>query len=198
MDVEPDNWLVGRSLAELRLADIGVNVLGIKRVDGAFVGAPVGVAFVRGKDKLIVYGGRDSICRLDRQRGRADGWEKHQQILAAKQAYAQNMAVSETAADIAEINADLVSWLVGQTLWTLRMDGKGVAVFGVEHGDGQNLSNPPDCYIVQPGDRLFCCGDQRRLRAAKEARDLNAFRAALRQLNEGRRSNDGTRSPDDV
>lgn len=40
--VEPDDWMADRALAELKLRDEGVVVLGINRANGAYVGAPTG------------------------------------------------------------------------------------------------------------------------------------------------------------
>ena len=115
LQVEETDWLVGRSLGQLRLSDVGVTILGIKRADGAFLGAPVGGAYIRKGDTLIVYGVRESIERLDRQRGDTNGWEKHQHIVAAKQDHVQSTDFSETAFSISEFTVTENSWIVGQT-----------------------------------------------------------------------------------
>ncbi len=173
--IDEGDWLVGRTLAELRLADIGVNVLGIRRAEGAFIGAPVGGAYIRKNDTLIAYGVRESIDRLNRQRNNADGWVKHQQIITAKQAHTQSLDQTVTALSISEVTVEDSSWMVGVHLGALRISGKGVAIFGVEHGNGANISSPPDNYIVQSGDRLFCYGEQERLQVLREADSLDSF-----------------------
>ncbi len=65
LSVEPEDWLVGHCLEELQLSRIGVNVLGIHRTDGEYVGSPVGKTYVRRGDRLIVYGSREHIIHLD-------------------------------------------------------------------------------------------------------------------------------------
>lgn len=179
LEVEETDWLVGRSLGQLRLSDIGVTILGIKRADGSFLGAPVGGAFIRAGDTLIAYGVRESIERLDRQRGDADGWEKHQQIVKAKQYHVQSTDFSETAFSISEVTVKDNSWIVGKSLKSLRLDGKGVAIFGVEHKDGKSITRPEDSYVIEPGDRLFCYGDHERIFALKNSPDMTSFKDAI-------------------
>lgn len=179
LQVEETDWLVGRTLGQLRLSDVGVTILGIKRADGAFLGAPVGGAYIRKGDTLIVYGVRESIERLDRQRGDESGWDKHQHIVAAKQDHVQATDFSETAFSISEITVKEKSWIVGQTLRTLRLDGKGVAIFGVEHQDGSSITRPEDSYVIQAGDRLFCYGDHERMHALKNTQDLATFKDVM-------------------
>ena len=177
--VEETDWLVGRSLAQLRLSDIGITILGIKREDGTFLGTPVGGAYIRKGDALIVYGVRESIKRLDRQRGDDKGWEKHQHIMAEKQDHVQSADFSETAFSISEFTVKEDSWVVGQTLQVLRLDGKGIAIFGVEHKDGKSVTRPEDSYVIQAGDRLFCYGDHEHIYALKTTKDMPSFRGAM-------------------
>jgi uncharacterized protein with PhoU and TrkA domain len=50
------DWVEGRTLGELHLADEGVTVLGIRRHDGDFVGDPNPDTLVRTGDVVLVYG----------------------------------------------------------------------------------------------------------------------------------------------
>jgi hypothetical protein len=78
MKVEPGDWVAGKNLGELRLADEGVQVLGIRRTDGAFVGAPTGHTYIRRGDTLILYGKVELIAELDRRRADPTGDLLHQ------------------------------------------------------------------------------------------------------------------------
>jgi TrkA family protein len=81
--VEPGDWMAGRTLAELRLRDEGVLVLGISRSDD-WVGAPVGTTRVDAGDTLVLYGREDAVCDLDeRQRG-AGGEAAHARAVASR------------------------------------------------------------------------------------------------------------------
>lgn len=63
--VEEGDWMAGSTLAELKLRDEGVNVLGVERADGSYVGTPRGVTELGAGDVLIVYGRSESIVQLD-------------------------------------------------------------------------------------------------------------------------------------
>lgn len=68
LHVHEDDWLAGRSLAELQLASEGVLVLGIERSDGTYQGAPRGRSRVEAGDCLIVYGLQATLLDLDERR----------------------------------------------------------------------------------------------------------------------------------
>jgi K+/H+ antiporter YhaU regulatory subunit KhtT len=79
MKVEPDDWVAGKSLVQIRLADEGVQVLGMRRSDGEFVGAPTGRTYIRRGDTLILYGKVEHLAELDRRRADPMGDKAHQQ-----------------------------------------------------------------------------------------------------------------------
>ena len=78
MNVEPGAWVAGRSLMELRLGDEGVQVLGMRRADGEFLGAPTGRTYIRKGDTLIVYGKVEHLAELDQRRADAVGDMAHE------------------------------------------------------------------------------------------------------------------------
>lgn len=71
MKVEAGDWVAGKNLAELRLGDEGVQVLGIQRADGEYIGAPTGRTYLRRGDKIVIYGRVEHLAELDQRR--ADG-----------------------------------------------------------------------------------------------------------------------------
>jgi len=68
LSVGEDDWLAGRSLAELQLASEGVLVLGIERADGHYVGAPRGQTTVQAGDSLILYSRQETLVDLHARR----------------------------------------------------------------------------------------------------------------------------------
>lgn len=79
--VEPNDWLSGRTLMDLRLPDEGVLVLGIHRATGSFIGTPTGEMEVRPSDTLILYGPVDRIDELDRRRRGRQGDDAHREAV---------------------------------------------------------------------------------------------------------------------
>lgn len=84
--VEPADWLRGRTLGDLKLRDEGLNVLGIERPDGCYVGAPRGSTKLHEGDVLIVYGRETALLRLDERRDTPIAeWEHEEAVEEQKQ-----------------------------------------------------------------------------------------------------------------
>jgi hypothetical protein len=89
LGVEADSWLAEHQLADLELPAEGVLVLGIRRADGTFVGAPRGHTAVHEHDTLVVYGFADVLEDLDTRKVGLEGDRAHREIaseLADRQA----------------------------------------------------------------------------------------------------------------
>jgi hypothetical protein len=82
--VEPDDWLAGKTLGELKLRDEGVIVLGIHR-GSDYIGTPNGRARIAPADRLILYGREERLIELDR-RTAADGDAAHAGAVAEQRA----------------------------------------------------------------------------------------------------------------
>lgn len=67
MKITEDSWLAGKSLKESRPADRGLEVLGIARPDGTFLGVPRADDRVDAGDVVTVYGKGVVIRSLDRK-----------------------------------------------------------------------------------------------------------------------------------
>jgi TrkA-C domain len=80
--VEEDDWIAGRTLAELRLRDEDIDVLGIQKPNGEYIGVPHGSRRVEAGDVLVLYATEERLEELDeRKRGHA-GDEAHERALA--------------------------------------------------------------------------------------------------------------------
>lgn len=82
ISVTTGDWVVGKSLAELRLADEGIEVLGIHRQDGEFIGTPTGSTYIRNGDRLLTYGKLEHIAELEQRRADAAGDQAHERRVA--------------------------------------------------------------------------------------------------------------------
>ena len=84
--VEPEDWLAGKELGELRLNDEGVLVLGIQRAGGeGFDGNPKGHTAVHAGDVMVIYGHADRLADLDERRAGSLGERAHQQAVTEQQ-----------------------------------------------------------------------------------------------------------------
>ncbi len=96
LGVENGDWVAGRTLADLRLRDEGVAVLGIEREDGPYLGAPDWATQVRPGDTVILYGPVDRVCEIDRRPAGAEGDRAHEEAVR------QRGAAGDRAADVRE------------------------------------------------------------------------------------------------
>lgn len=81
LGVEADSWVAEHRLADLHLPDEGVLVLGIRRSDGAFVGAPRGDSQIHEHDTLIVYGYTDVLEDLGTRKVGMEGDRTHVELI---------------------------------------------------------------------------------------------------------------------
>ncbi|EPR44386.1 TrkA-C domain protein [Desulfovibrio sp. X2] len=74
--VEDDFWLVDKDLQTLGLKKLGLQVLGITRRDGRFVGTPSGTDEIKAGDRLLVYCRGDVLRSVDWRAAPASEEEK--------------------------------------------------------------------------------------------------------------------------
>lgn len=88
MLVQPEDWLADRRLDELRLADEGVLILGIREADGTYVGTPHKATEICEGDTIVVYGRCESLDNLDERRAGHAGDLEHARLTAEQRALA--------------------------------------------------------------------------------------------------------------
>jgi hypothetical protein len=77
LPVTDGHWLAGRSLADARLRDEGVLVLGITCGDGRFLGVPAKETVILEGDTVIVYGRTEGVAALSARRCGPGGDAEH-------------------------------------------------------------------------------------------------------------------------
>lgn len=75
--IDQDDWLTGKTLRELNLTKEGVLILGIRRKDGTFLGAPRADSKTAEGDVLVIYGATDRIEELDHRKANQQGEKAH-------------------------------------------------------------------------------------------------------------------------
>lgn len=86
VDVGENNWLKGKTLAELELPDEGLLVLGILRNDHKYIGVPRGRYEIESDDRLIIYGKSDRIASLSDRAGSYEGKQSHEESVESHEA----------------------------------------------------------------------------------------------------------------
>jgi hypothetical protein len=81
LKIRPNDWLADRQLKNSRLRQEGINVLGIRRPDGTFIGNPIGETRLQRGDALVLYGRIEAIEDLDRRKAGYDGDREHKEAI---------------------------------------------------------------------------------------------------------------------
>ncbi|MFO7975582.1 MAG: TrkA C-terminal domain-containing protein [Candidatus Hydrogenedentota bacterium] len=84
--VKENHWVTGRNLIDLRLADEGIQVLGIQRANGTYLGTPTGETYLRNGDTLLLYGREDLLQSLEKRRQGEAGDLAHEEACAKQRA----------------------------------------------------------------------------------------------------------------
>ena len=83
--VDDDSWLANKKLRQLKLRDEGIAVLGVRRSDNTYLGAPHGDTYIYPEDTLILYGRKIALLELNKRREGMVGEQAHQQAIATQQ-----------------------------------------------------------------------------------------------------------------
>jgi hypothetical protein len=79
--VDADEWLCGRRVGDLQLAQEGVVVLGVRHSDGHYVSAPPAGSSFQAGDTLIVYGRSSALDELQDRKAGATGDLAHERAI---------------------------------------------------------------------------------------------------------------------
>ena len=97
--VHSNDWLAGKQLNDLKLTDEGVLVLGVKRRDGRFLGAPTKDTEIKDDDVLIMYGQHEVLEQLDERRSGREGDAEHREATSRQKEIIARQEKEERAAE---------------------------------------------------------------------------------------------------
>lgn len=81
MLVERDHWMADQKLGRLNLRQEGLNLIGVEREDGNYVGLPSGDTLIQEGDTLIMYGKESALKRLNERKRDREGRINHRQAV---------------------------------------------------------------------------------------------------------------------
>lgn len=85
LEPEEGDWLADRTLKELNIGSEGVNILGISRCDGSYIGAPDGDTQIHPGDRVVLYGRSEVIDELDTRKSDPGGEEEHRSSVSREE-----------------------------------------------------------------------------------------------------------------
>ena len=97
LTINPSDWIEGKKLSESRLRDEGINLLGIKKPDGRYIGNPTPETRLKERDCLVLYGRIDAIKALDKRKVGVFGDIEHHQAIEEQKAVVSQEVENEAA-----------------------------------------------------------------------------------------------------
>ncbi len=79
--VKKGDWLENKKVSVLKLRQEGINLIGIERKNGTYVGTPSGDTTVTTEDKLILYGRERNLRNLEKRKQDVNGQQQHEQAM---------------------------------------------------------------------------------------------------------------------
>ena len=90
------DWLAGKSIASLNLLEEGVQILGIHRESGDYIGTPTPSTYIRNGDTLVLYGQQTLLDDLEKRRAGEQGDQAHEKWVKEQ----QSVILSQTQIDM--------------------------------------------------------------------------------------------------
>jgi uncharacterized protein with PhoU and TrkA domain len=93
--IEEGDWLNGKRIKECKIRDEGINVLGIYREDGHYVGIPKGDTKIYTGDTLILYAREKTLGDLDKRRIGGIGDRSHDEQVEEQRSHIEQQKKEE-------------------------------------------------------------------------------------------------------
>lgn len=97
LPVPKKNWMVSKTLSEVKLSHEGILVLGIQRKDGSYMGTPDGSTKIMSGDVITLYGTAEAIKALNERRKGHTGDREHNEAVSEHQKVKQKERKEDTA-----------------------------------------------------------------------------------------------------
>ena len=81
IEVNEEDWMLDKKVSELQLWREGINLIGIQRDDGTYLGTPKSETKVTINDQLILYGRKKSIHNLEKRKQDISGDKEHDEAI---------------------------------------------------------------------------------------------------------------------
>ncbi len=85
LKVNNNDWMEGREVGDLKLRQEGINLIGIQRKDGTYIGTPYGHTKIFTGDQLILYGRESTLENLEQRKQGIKGEKEHKKAMKEQQ-----------------------------------------------------------------------------------------------------------------
>jgi len=81
LEVQADDWMENQKVGELKLWQEGINLIGIQRDDGTYLGIPKHKTKITRHDQIILYGRKESLQNLKKRKKNITGEKDHKEAV---------------------------------------------------------------------------------------------------------------------
>ncbi|MFW5755935.1 MAG: TrkA C-terminal domain-containing protein [Tangfeifania sp.] len=81
IEVKEGDWMENRNVGNLQLWEEGINLIGIQRDDGTYLGTPQGETKITTNDQLILYGRENTLKNLEKRKQDFAGDQEHEKAV---------------------------------------------------------------------------------------------------------------------
>lgn len=81
IEINKDDWMENKKVGELQLWQEGINLIGIQRDDGTYLGTPKSSTKVTTNDQIILYGRKSNLRNLEKRKQDESGDYQHDEAV---------------------------------------------------------------------------------------------------------------------
>jgi uncharacterized protein with PhoU and TrkA domain len=81
LTIKKEDWLSNKKVGDCKLRKEGINIIGIQREDGTYIGTPDGKTKIVAGDQLMLYGRIDALRKLEQRKKDTSGDEDHKKAV---------------------------------------------------------------------------------------------------------------------
>jgi hypothetical protein len=97
INVSREDWLEEKTVSDCFLSREGINLLGITREDGSYVGVPGPETKFHANDELILYGREDALQSVSERKGDPRGDAEHEEAVREQEVHERRQEEEEMA-----------------------------------------------------------------------------------------------------
>ncbi len=81
IEINKDDWMENKKVGELKLWQEGINLIGIQRDDGTYLGTPKSSTKITNHDQIILYGRKHNLRNLEKRKRDESGDYQHDEAV---------------------------------------------------------------------------------------------------------------------
>lgn len=99
LTVKEEDWMSNKKVGDIKLRHEGINLMGIQREDGTYLGTPDGSTQIVPGDELMLYGRVESLRKLEQRKKDFRGDKEHEEAVRDQEEIKKNQVREDKEAE---------------------------------------------------------------------------------------------------